>query len=648
MTLNPPSISSRLEHVADRPLEVSPRESLTRIFIRPWLFAVCVLIPPLIALGLTSLVPTTYKASCKILIRYGASEDAFLRDLIPDNRAALSGMSSAEILRSLPSVLATVKEVGITDADIAKSPKDVLSAFFSRLIPKSADADPPSANTSGVDPATLRLAESFKASLSDSTNATSSKAVEVLDKGMGALPAADRGDDLITMTVPSFNRLKVAAMANGLAQAFIAEYARLSADEAHRSVVFLDKLVGDAEGNSLGVRVPDAHSSGSEERPNGDVYRQSPLLEHLANDLAAREADLAQLSSLYAPDATAVVNARASVERIRSSLDTAELQEIQKLSLEQLRLRRYQAANTERLFREGLVPISIVESAETPHKTSATSRYIVSGGIGLVLGLILGLSLVTVLSIADQRLHTSWDVERSLDLPLLAALPEIAGTNSGQKFFSRFKDPVIEDALIQLLGRLDIARRRQRGLALAVASASNDEGKTFVVTGLAAALARGGRHRVLLVDADLRARSLSIAAGINDEIGFIDAMLGGKPLTMAVRATELPGVDVLPAGRGDRRVELGFYRSLFEHSLNQVRDAYDFILVDTTAVLVGNELMMCGAAVDSILWVASAGISRRPLLRAALGKLAEVGLRPIGVVLNRRRQYLPSFIWRNV
>jgi hypothetical protein len=41
-------------------------------------------------------------------------------------------------------------------------------------------------------------------------------------------------------------------------------------------------------------------------------------------------------------------------------------------------------------------------------------------------------------------------------------------------------------------------------------------------------------------------------------------------------------------------------------------------------------------------------VSRRPLVRAALQKLADVGLEPMGVVLNRRRQYLPSFVWRNV
>ncbi len=651
VSVNQSSLSSSLENLADRKMDVSPRESLTRIFIRPWLFALCVLLPPVIAVGFATLVPTTYKASCKILIRYGASEAAFLRDLIPDNRAALSGMSSAEILRSMPSVLATVQAQNITDADIVKSPKDVVSGFFtgllSAVLPKSKDTDGPALSMPGVDPAQLRVAEAFKASLADSTGGTTSKSVEVLDKGLSALPAAQRGDDLITMTVPSTNRLKVAAMANGLAHSFIAEYARLSAEEAHRSVEFLDKLIAEAESNPLGLRLPDK-TSALGEQPNGDVYRRSPLLEHLANDLAAREATLSQLSSQYEASAPAVQNARAAVEKLRASLDIAEREEVQKLSLEQLRLRRYQAANTEQLFKDGLVPISIVEAAETPKRVSPFTRYAIAGGIGLMLGLILGLSVIVVLSVGDQRLYTSWDVERTVRLPLLAALPVMSRAAARRDLFARFDDPVFEDALIQLLGRLNVGRDRESAVVLAVASATSAEGKTFVVTGLAALLARGGRRKVLLIDADLRHRSLSIATGANEAAGFIDAISDGTSFIGGALQTELPGVAILPAGHAGRRAELGFYRGAFEDALNEVRNAYDYVLIDTTAVLSGNESMMCGSGADALLWVASAAVSRRPLVRAALQKLADVGLEPMGVVLNRRRQYLPSFVWRNV
>jgi Mrp family chromosome partitioning ATPase len=214
--------------------------------------------------------------------------------------------------------------------------------------------------------------------------------------------------------------------------------------------------------------------------------------------------------------------------------------------------------------------------------------------------------------------------------------------------FARFNDNEFEDALIQLLSRLDVGRDHESAIVLAVASAASSEGKTFVVTGLAALLARGGRRKVLLIDADLRARALSIATGANDAAGFIDAIRDATPFKGGALPTELPGVSILPAGHGGRRAELGFYRGAFEDALNEVRHAYDFVLIDTTAVLAGNESMMCGSGVDALVWVTSSGMSRRPLVRAALRKLADVGLQPLGVVLNRRRQYLPSFVWRNV
>ncbi len=651
--MSSPSLSSAIEQMADREPDVSMREFLTRIFIRPWLFLLCVLLPPVLAIALTAQIPPTYEATVKILIRYSASESAFLKDLIPENRVPLSGASSAELIRSIPVLVDTIRNKDIRAEDIARRPMSVLSGRLAEMF-ESPAREGPAAGLPGMDPKTLQIAKDFKDSLEESSafGGSKRKPVEVLERP-SPLSSTMKGDELINLTVTSFNREKVADMANGLAESFIREYARLTAEEARRSADFLGRLIEDTQQAGADASLPrlgkrdDSTESGRE-----DAFRQSPLLENLASELAAKQVELARLSGIYSSDSTRVARARAEVEAIRATLGTQEGQEINKLVLEQLKVRRYQALNTEKLFRSGIVPVSIVEPAFTPRQSAAKNamRYALSGGVGLVLGLLLGLGLVVLFTVTDQRIYTAWDVEKALQLPLLGSLPTLGVRRrfKGRQPFLRYRGGEVEDGLLRLLGRLDALLGHRPGQVLAVASASDREGKTFVVTGLASLLARGGKRRVLLVDADLQQRGLSLALGAGEVPGLVECILESAPLASRVVASGEAGVDLLPAGDVLRRAELGFYRAEFQQRVAEIQDDYDFILIDTSSALKGNEALMCGKWVDALIWVVSARMSRRPAVRAALGRLREAGIQLTGVVLNRRRAYLPTFLWRHV
>jgi septum site-determining protein MinD len=80
---------------------------------------------------------------------------------------------------------------------------------------------------------------------------------------------------------------------------------------------------------------------------------------------------------------------------------------------------------------------------------------------------------------------------------------------------------------------------------LAVAGGKGGSGKTTTALGIAAALVER-RRRPLVMDCDLDAPNLHLRAGVPREPG-VDAR--GKPSTNATESPELPGVDVLPAGR---------------------------------------------------------------------------------------------------
>lgn len=82
---------------------------------------------------------------------------------------------------------------------------------------------------------------------------------------------------------------------------------------------------------------------------------------------------------------------------------------------------------------------------------------------------------------------------------------------------------------------------------LAVAGGKGGCGKTTVTLGLALALARRGR-RPLAVDADVDVPDLHVRAGVDPEPGLDAVGAGRSPEALAQPSTDVPGVDVLPAG----------------------------------------------------------------------------------------------------
>lgn len=651
--MNTSTLSRKIEAFADEQQEISLRELLTRIYLRPVLFWSCVIIPTLMGLLFALLIPTDWKASVKIMLRYSSSESAFLRDLIPENRPTLSGASSAEILKSIPTLVNTIRNENIRDEDIYKKPHEVLGGYVSGMLEDYFPSSMPP-GLPGIDPKTLLLAKAFKDSLEKKSGGSKKNAVEVLEKTSN-MPSSMKGDELITVEVRSFNREKVAQMANGLAAAFIDEYYRVSTEDAHRSYLFLDELVKKAEKDVIAAERSQASSdaaglaglSGQTSSSNA----QSPLLDSLSRQLTAVEGQLAEAEGVYASDSEQVRRLRSQVGEIRAAVVRQERIDAAKQALEQLKLRRYQAMNTENLYKNRLVPISVVEPAFTPKKSfsKVAIRYVIGGAVGLVLGLMLGLGLIVVLDATDPRLHTTWQVNKRLGLRILAALPDL-GKKRGRNLLEAASDSSLAmvNGLLQILGRVNGRGQGSGGRVIMLSSASRGEGKTLLTLALSAALGRGGKHRVLLIDANLDDAGLSQLLQLGDKPGYVDAMLDGKGMEGRIVKGAWRGCDVLPAGDKAQMNALGVYSEELHANLERLKQQYDYVVVDTSPILSSNEALICGMAADSTLLLIAGGYTRRALVRAALKRLQDVGVELEGVIFNRKREYLPAFIYRNV
>jgi succinoglycan biosynthesis transport protein ExoP len=184
--------------------------------------------------------------------------------------------------------------------------------------------------------------------------------------------------------------------------------------------------------------------------------------------------------------------------------------------------------------------------------------------------------------------------------------------------------------------RLKIERLRQtRDLrVIAVTSPGAADGKTVTSINLAGALARGAASRVLLIDADLRRPEVANQLHLGkDGFGFADLVSATDvSLDQVIRPLDGHNVDVIPAGIVTAPIHEMFRSARLPRLLNELRDRYDYVILDTPPIVPVVDSALLSRVVDGVLVVVSANKTPRKLLEEALNELDSAKV--VGIVFN--------------
>jgi succinoglycan biosynthesis transport protein ExoP len=254
--------------------------------------------------------------------------------------------------------------------------------------------------------------------------------------------------------------------------------------------------------------------------------------------------------------------------------------------------------------------------------------------LGASLGLVIALLLVAVREALDTTVRSESDVEAILAAPVLATVEHLP--RRARIARNRAKLAESYTSLAANLARLGL----ERGHAvLAVTSAVSGEGKTTTAASVAVALTQRG-WEVVVCDFDLRNPSLGKVFGLPaDAKGVAELLQGSIQLNDALRSVSLdrvgpeaslngqdgnlgPGhagdasetalLRVLPAGESNRSQGLTPVR--VAAILKQLRDAADFVIIDSPPAFLTLELSELADLVDQVLVVVRHGrVSQRSL-----------------------------------
>lgn len=283
----------------------------------------------------------------------------------------------------------------------------------------------------------------------------------------------------------------------------------------------------------------------------------------------------------------------------------------------------------------------------------------------MLLGLFLGVSAALFWEFVDSSMHTSKDVTKLTDLPVIGRIPRLRGASrrriikrSGKRnprrgilintVNSTRRDRKMEIykesyRMLQLgimasaNGKLAPANstQRQGALALLVTSSVPGEGKSSVAANLAVSIAQTGR-RVLLVDANCRGSVQHELLGVDNGTGLIDVLTGNAAWDDVVKDTSLDNLYLVTTGGESSQADPSsiLMSTRIDDFVEASKEQFDFVIFDSAPVTLASESVAIGSRIDGVMLVIKANGTRGDDILEAKQRVQSSGGNILGAVLN--------------
>jgi succinoglycan biosynthesis transport protein ExoP len=389
------------------------------------------------------------------------------------------------------------------------------------------------------------------------------------------------------------------------------------------------------------------------------VYKPAfPKMQQLQGQIAEVDAQIKQeLDEIRRSAASNFRSAKAQEDLLKGRLAKAknEMLDLQGRTIRYSILKR--EVDTNRSLYDGLLQrlkevgvaggasinnISVVDKAQVPifpFKPNLSRNL----SLGLVIGLLLGLMVAWLLEHLDDSIRFVEDVERETSAAVLGVVPKLKAAEAarpGPLALGSHTEPnsAFAEAYRSVRTALQFSTASGAPRRLVVTSSSKDEGKSTTALALAINFAQMGKP-VLLIDADLRNPVMHKLLKTGNKTGLSNYLSGSVGALEVTRPTEIPNLFVMTTGPlPPNPVELLSGMKLLT-LMSQCEEHFAHVIVDGPPVLgIADSIVLCNQVENSV-FVIESGKTRKGQAKAALKRLQQAGVHPLGVILTKIDAY---------
>jgi len=208
-------------------------------------------------------------------------------------------------------------------------------------------------------------------------------------------------------------------------------------------------------------------------------------------------------------------------------------------------------------------------------------------------------------------------------------------------------DPFLEEQYQKLRRRLAPQPDQPSVKAIMIAATTHGEGATTTSAILASMLARSGHSKILLVDANLRTPALDgVFSDAETPEGLTDVIASDKPFETAIYQTNFSNLFLLPVGRPHSSPSYLFDGDPISNLLVSLKERFDFIIFDGAPLDGYSESFFLASKVDGVILVVESERTKKQVVKKIKKELEFGPINLLGIVLNKKKNYVPPLLDR--
>ncbi len=270
--------------------------------------------------------------------------------------------------------------------------------------------------------------------------------------------------------------------------------------------------------------------------------------------------------------------------------------------------------------------------------------------VAFLLSLAAGIGLAFLIDYLDDSVKTSEDVSRHLGLPTLALIPHhnvterkrLTGGSSPETALASAtalitleeRNSPMAEAYRHLRTSLLFSSAGKPPQTILISSSQPSEGKTTTAINTAVTLAQSNAE-VVLIDCDLRRPRLHSYFSLDNTNGLTNYLSGERNTENFIKpCAGLPKLKVITSGPIPPNPAELLSSNEMKNLLTFLRGRYKHVIIDSPPAISFTDAAILSTQVDGVVLVAMAGRSSLHLMRRFKQRLANIGARIYGVVLN--------------
>lgn len=263
----------------------------------------------------------------------------------------------------------------------------------------------------------------------------------------------------------------------------------------------------------------------------------------------------------------------------------------------------------------------VVSRAKIPTQQSSPKIFI-NLALGLALALSAWLAVTLIAELADTGLYTSEEAERRLNLPYLGSIPLLKSVDdtADSPADHLIKRPLsaFAEAFRGLRTSVSYSRLGDPATVIGVTSSLPGEGKTVTAICMARSYAIQGLSTVL-IDSDVRRRSVGRLLGVEPEAGLVEVLSGTVSLDQALMTDPGSDLRLLLLSKGSFTPKDLFGSRQMDVLIADLRSRFDIVIFDTAPILPVADTRLLAPKLDTTVFLTR--------WRKTPGKAAEAALR---------------------